>query len=263
MAGDEEELVGGVANAGAVIRIGSEVRRPWNDFTASAHRFLHDVRSAGFTGVPLPLGAHEDGRERLSYVPGEVPVPPYAAWAQTDEALASVATLMRRFHDAATTIGLEGVWSSELADPHGGPIVCHNDVCLENVVFRDGIAVTLLDWDFAAPGRPVYDLAQMARMCVPIDDDLSAGRLGWETANTPARLRLVSDAYGLGCPERNALLSDVDHSMQVGGAFVSRRVAAGDPNFTRMWKAMGGMERYDRRREWWSRVRGDFERALR
>ena len=29
--------------------------------------------------------------------------------------------------------------------------MCHNDVCPENVVFRDGIAVALLDFEFAAP----------------------------------------------------------------------------------------------------------------
>ena len=37
----------------------------------------------------------------------------------------------------------EGPWIGK-----GGPIVCHNDVCLENVVFRDGEAVGLLDFDF-------------------------------------------------------------------------------------------------------------------
>ena len=30
-------------------------------------------------------------------------------------------------------------------------MVCHNDVCLENVVFRGGAAVALLDFEFAAP----------------------------------------------------------------------------------------------------------------
>jgi thiamine kinase-like enzyme len=59
-------------------------------------------------------------------------------------------------------------------------MICHNDVCLENVVFRDGEAVALLDFDFAAPGRPLFDLAAFARMCVPIDDDLSASRRGFE-----------------------------------------------------------------------------------
>ena len=263
MADEEELLSGGVANAGAVTRVGDEVFRPWNDFTPSAHRFLRAVRDAGFEGVPRPLTAHEDGRERLSFIPGDVPLPPYPSWAQTDETLASLATLMRQFHNAAEGVVAEGGWSSELADPQGGPIICHNDVCLENVVFRNGGAIAFLDWDFAAPGRPVYDLAQMARMCVPVDDDVSASRLGWRKANTPARLRLVSDVYGLGGKERAELLAVLDDSMRSGGRFVSQRVAAGDPNFTRMWESIGGMERYDRRREWWSAVRDDFELAQR
>ena len=84
-----------------------------------------------------------------------MPVPPYPAWAQADAALASVATLLRRLHDAARSFDPAGsTWSTEMADPAGGPIVCHNDVCLENVVFRDGVAVGLLDFDFAAPGPP-------------------------------------------------------------------------------------------------------------
>jgi hypothetical protein len=264
VAAEEEELLaGGVANAGAVARVGDEVRRPWNDFTGSTHRLLHDIRKAGFSGVPIPLGRHEDGRERLSFVQGDVPVPPYPAWAQSDQALASVAALMRRFHDAARSVGVEGVWSGELADTHSGPSICHNDVCLENVVFLDGSAVALLDWEFAAPGRPVYDLAQMARMCVPVDDDLNAGRLGWGKADRPQRLRLVSNAYGLDHQGRSDLLSFLDESMRSGGRFVLRRVEAGDDNFIRMWESMGGMERYDRRRTWWSNVRNDFARALR
>ena len=72
-----------------------------------------------------------------------------------------------------------------MADPEGGPVVCHNDVCLENVVFRDGEAVALLDFDFAAPGRPVYDLACFARMCVPIDDDENRARFGWHGDDLP------------------------------------------------------------------------------
>ena len=92
---------------------------------------------------------------------------------------ASIAALMLEFHLASALVTrLASTWSDELADPSGGPVVCHNDVCLENVVFRDGAAVGLLDFDFAAPGRPIHDLT-FSRMCVPIDDDTSAERLGW------------------------------------------------------------------------------------
>jgi len=260
---DEAPLEGGVANAGKVVRVGAHVLRPSNRHTASIHRFLHALRETGFEGAPLPLGVERDGRERLEYIDGDVGLPPYPGWVRRDEALASIATLLRRFHDAAWRVGIAGfAGSDEMADPAGGVLVCHNDVCLENVVFRDGVAVALLDFDFAAPGRVVYDLAQMARMCVPIDDDVNAPRLGWERSDKPARLRLVADAYGLDGAGRVALLDVLSASIEQGGAFVRHRVEAGDPNFVRMWTEMGGQARFDRRRRWWDEARIRFEGAL-
>lgn len=259
----DEVLAGGVANAGAVVRQGEHVLRPSNPHTSSIHRFLTALRRAGFDGASEPVGVDPDGRERLVFIPGEVAVPPYPAWFQADAALASIADLLRRFHAASRAFDSTGeTWSDELADPVGGPIVVHADVCPENVVFRDGVAVGLLDFDFAAPGRPVYDLAAMARMCGPIDDELSAGRLGWGPVDQPARLRLVADTYGLDGAGRRELLEVLDDVIASGGQFVLRHVEAGDPNFIAMWDQMGGMERYDRRRRWWVSARPTFTAAM-
>ena len=76
--------------------------------------------------------------------------------------------------------------------------MCHNDVCPENVVLRDGIAVALLDFEFAAAGRPVYDLALLARLCVPIGDDFDQARLGWRPAarGRQSNTRGLSDSVG-------------------------------------------------------------------
>src|SRR5688572_27269242 len=198
MGPEEVQLSGGVANAGAVTRVGTHVLRPANPSTASIHRFLTAMRRSGFEGVPEPVAVDEDGRERLVFIAGDVPIPPFPAWAQSDDVLVSVVDLMRRFHEASRSFDPSGArWSSEAPDPAGGSLVCHNDVCLENVVFRGGRAIALLDFDFAAPGRPIYDLANMARMCVPIDNDFDAARLGWAPADRPRRLRLVADTYGL------------------------------------------------------------------
>jgi aminoglycoside phosphotransferase (APT) family kinase protein len=192
------------------------------------------LRTAGFDGAPLPV-ALDDSSERLEFIEGDVAVPPYPAWVQSDDALAFVAELLRRFHDASRRFDPTGMtWSDELADPAGGSVVFHNDVCLENVVFRGGVAVALLDFDFAAPGRPVYDLAQFARMCVPIEDDGNAAQLGWLRADGPGRLRQVADVYELDGPGRQQLLEVVDDDIRRSGEFVRRRVEAGDPNFARM-----------------------------
>ena len=261
----EEVLHGGVANHGQVVRVGPHVLRPSNPHSRSVFAFLRAVRGAGFDGVPLPVGIDADGRERLEFMEGNAPTAPYPPWALTDRALASVAELIARFHRAAAAFdaGRPGFsWNDEIADSVGGPIVCHNDICLENVVFEDGLAVGLLDFDYAAPGRPVYDLAQFARMCVPIDDDESAALLGWSCPDRPARLRLVCDRYGLDGPGRRELLELLDDAMARSGEFVKRHADAGEPGFVLMWEWMGGQERWDRRKRWWAAERSGFVEAL-
>jgi hypothetical protein len=259
----EQQLDGGIANAGQVVRVGLHVLRPSNPHSGSIHAFLRAVRREGFEGAPEAVGIDEDGRERLVFIDGEVPVAPYPDWSQSDTALASIARLLRGLHDAARGFDADGLtWDDSLADPAGGTLVCHNDVCPENVVFRDGIAVALIDFEFAAPGRPVYDLAQLARLCVPIDDDVDEARLGWRPADRPGRLRLVADAYGLDRDGRAELLTAIDDAIVRVEEAVRRRVDAGDPNAIAMWNRTGGNERYDRRRRWWSDHNDEFAAAL-
>ena len=260
----EEPLGGGIANAGQVVRVGPHVLRPSGPHSGSVHAFLRAVRRAGFEGAPEPVGIDGDGRERLVFIDGEVPIPPYPEWSQSDSALASTAELLRGLHDAAKGFDPRDLmWNDGLADPEGGVIVCHNDVCLENVVFRDGVAVALLDFEFAAPGRPIYDLACLARLCVPIDNDFDRARLGWQPADRPARLRLVADAYGLDREGRAELLAAVEDALTCAEEFIGSRVEAGDPNFVEMWNRTDGAERYHRRRCWWNDNHRQFAAALR
>jgi hypothetical protein len=261
---DEEPLKGGIANVGKVSRVGPHVLRPSSPHSTSVHTFLRAVRRAGFDGCPMPVGIDEDGRERLEFIEGEVPAPPYPHWSQSDAALASIVQLLRGLHDAARRFDATGLhWADTLADPAGGTLVCHNDVELSNVVFRDGVAVGLLDFEFAAPGRPTYDLAQLCRVCVPIDDDFDQARLGWHATDRPARLRLVADAYGLDRNGRAELLLAMEDAIDRIEA-VARRVAdAGDPQGVQMLNQTGGIEKYDRRRRWWRRHHQEFADALR
>jgi hypothetical protein len=259
----EQQLEGGITNAGHVVRVGRHVLRPSSPHSGSIHAYLRAVRRAGFEGAPLPIGIDEDGRERLVFVDGDVPVPPYPDWSQSDTALVSTTRLLRGLHDAARGFDPRGFsWDDSLADPRSGTLVCHNDVELSNVVFRDGIAVALLDFEFAAPGRPVYDLAQLARLCVPVDDDLDQARLGWQPADRPARLRLVADAYGLDRGGRAELLTAVDDAIARIEAAVRRSVDAGEANAIALWNRTGGSDRYERRRRWWADNLPHFAAAL-
>ena len=46
------------------------------------------------------------------------------------------------------------------------------------------------------------------------------------------------------------------------GLRVLRRVEAGEQPFIDMWESMGGMARFDRRRDWWATARSGFAMAL-
>jgi hypothetical protein len=260
---DERPLFGGVANAGSVTRVGDYVLRPRNPHSDAIGDLLDSLARGGFGGVPRPLGVTTDGRDRFAYIAGDVPTPPYPEWAQRDQALASVAELLRRFHEASRSYDYSAWhWNEEMADPKRGPLLCHNDICLENVVFADGVAVGLIDFDFAAPGRSTYDLATFAKMCVPIDDDTNARRNGWLPSDRPGRLRLIMDTYGLDGVGRREMFASITESMTQGAEFVRRRVRAGDPNFIKMWNEMDGETRFSRRSEWWLHNRERFIEAI-
>jgi len=104
----EQPLDGGIANAGQVVRVGPHVLRPSSPHSGSIHAFLRAVRHAGFEGASLPVGIDEDGRERLVFIDGDVPLTPYPEWSQSGTALASIAKLLRGLHDAAagSTLGV-------------------------------------------------------------------------------------------------------------------------------------------------------------
>jgi hypothetical protein len=263
---DEVEVLhGGMVNLGTVVRVGDEVLRPAAHNSATIHRLLRYLLQRGVAIAPEPIALTDDGRERLRFIPGDVAIPPYPRWAQSDETLASITRLVREMHTASAGFAREpgDAWSAEGADgERGRPVICHNDVCLENIVFRGGAAVALLDWEFAAPGRPVRDLAKMARMCIPVDDDQSAARLGWIPGDRPFRARLICETYGLPAADRRQFLIELDASIERHTAWVLHRVEQGDRNVIAMWDAAGGAARYDRRRAWWDVVRPHFQTAL-
>lgn len=257
MSGEQHPL-GGMAGGGSVFRSGGEVCRSAGPNSAAVHALLAHLRRTGFDGAPEPLGVDAEGHERLSFVAGEVPHPPYPAWLRTDEALASAASLVRRFHDA--TVGFSpppgATWNRELADWGTGDVICHSDLRPENVVFSDGKAIAVFDFEFAAPGRREFDLAHFALCFLPFEAPRFAARLGLGGLDPFRRMRLILDAYGPG-PDGQTVVQIIDQKIAAGAAFVKRRVAAGDPVFTRLWSQKEYRARYRWRRSWfvWNRRR--------
>jgi len=197
-------LPGGTSNRGLVVRIGDAVHRPQTEGSAAVHDLLLHLETVGFEGAPRYLGQDEQGREILSYIDGEAAIAPHPAWSFEDDVLVSVARLLRRYHAAVRGfIGAGRHWASSVPAGYRGHLVSHNDPNLDNIVFRDGEAVALLDFDLASPGSALWDVAVAARLWVPLRDpsdvhDCRTSRMG-------ERLRLFADAYGLAPQDRARL----------------------------------------------------------
>jgi hypothetical protein len=133
----------------------------------------------------------------------------------TDLTLTELGKLIRDFHDAAVGLG-DGLlnWDPLLSDPSGSTeVICHNDLSIPNTVFRSGHPIALVDWDFAAPGRRLWDLAYAVWWMVPLHRPEFMWSIGWpKTVDQPRRLAMFLDAYGLN--EGRAELFDVLHQRQ-------------------------------------------------
>jgi aminoglycoside phosphotransferase (APT) family kinase protein len=247
-----EELTGGVANVGAVVRDGDLVLRPAPANVKTIHSLLQYLHFRGFP-APEPRGLTEDDREQLGFIPGETSVPPYPQpWVRSEATLAAVGRMLRSLHDSTGDFvpPRDASWSRDLADPHGGSVVCHNDVCIENVLFSDGTPVGLLDFDFAAPGRPVWDLAMTARYWVPLQDPTSAAASNRDELDPFSRTRLLADAYGADAAMRGEFSDVLLEIEEVAIRFVMDQVELGSPGFVQMWEELGGEERHRRKMAW-------------
>jgi aminoglycoside phosphotransferase (APT) family kinase protein len=174
----EVRLTGGRLTDG-VVRVGNTVRRPTGPHSPFVHRLLSHLEAVDFDGAPRLLGVDDRGREVLSFLDGWVP-PNLDRFP--DETLVAAARLLRRFHDATA--------GSELAGEH--EVVCHNDPSPCNYVFAAGRPIAFIDFDHAAPGARMRDIAYAGWLwTLSADDD------GPPAAEQARRLRLMAESYGL------------------------------------------------------------------
>ena len=257
----ETTLAGGYTNAGRITRRGDTVRRPRRSTTPATRVLLDHLERVGFDGAPRFLGIDENGREVLSFVPGEAATEPVPAWALTDEALVGVARLLRRYHDAATSFDpTPHTWPPAVPAAFRGNLVTHNDPNLDNVVFAGGRAVALIDFDLASPACAAWDVACAARLWAPL-------RAGCDVpehlrGHTLARLRLFADAYGLPRRERARVVEAMVHAHDWCYGVVGTAIAAGHAPFSQMWQEGGGAERARRTRHWLATHGDEMRRAL-
>jgi hypothetical protein len=153
----EETLPGG--NTHGAVRIGGVVHKRASPWTPTVHALLRHLEYAGVDGVPRALGFDDQGRQILTYLPGEVIGDriPWPAWVYADSTLVQVGQWMRRIHDAL---------------------------------------VGFFDWDIASPSPRDDDLAFSALLWVPLTEpDAGEQSDSDDVRDRSRRLHLLLDAY--------------------------------------------------------------------
>ncbi len=266
--GPERELPRGDVTEG-LVRIGDTVRRPRQAGSEGVAAYLDHLEAAGFTQAPRYLGVDRAGRDVLDFLAGDVAGATLPPWAATAPALESVGRLVRLLHDAsagwlpdATVVfPRDHERAVPLTLPPGEPVaVFHNDITPQNVVFRDGLARGVFDFDLAGRTTALTDLATTAMYWVPLQDPVDRDPV-FAGSDVGGRLRVFLDAYGLPTERRDAFLDAAGLRFAGFGESMRWRAEHLGGGWARMW-AEGVGDLIARRVAWFARARGDLLDAV-
>lgn len=227
---DSETPLRGGNMSGGVVRVGDTVRRPAGPWTPAVHALLAHLHSAGFPGAPRPLGIDERGREILTFVHGTVAWPGGFGLLDSDDQLRRVARLIRDFHQAvAGFTPPPGARWQALIPADGDEIIAHHDLAPWNLVIGEH-QWAFVDWDTAAPGTRLWDLAYAMHGFVPLTVNPA-----YQRDDDGRRLRLIADTYGLSEPQRLDVIPLLARRTRSMHDFLAAQAAGGTQPWTRLW----------------------------
>jgi phosphotransferase family enzyme len=230
MPGAERPLHGGNMS-GEVVRIGDTVRRPAGPWTPAVHALLDHLYSVGFRGAPRPLGLDDRGREVLTFIPGIVAWPNNFQLLHPDDRLRHLTRLIRDFHDAVAEFRppADAQWQTPIpADKV--ELIAHHDLGPWNLVINDH-QWAFIDWDLAAPGSRLWDLAYAIHGFVPLTADTA-----YQRKDASHRLRLIADGYGLTEEQRQQIIPMLARRTRAMHTFLADQAASGSQPWARLWQ---------------------------
>ena len=164
---DHEELLTG-GNVSNVYRSGDTVRREVKSDNINIRKLLKHLEKKNFSYAPKFLGVDEKGREILSFIEGVAGHDPLEEYMCSHNALKEIARMLRQYHDAICDFPISDDWERMDNTPNNIEVVCHNDFAMYNIIFKDKKPVGIIDFDVAAPGPRLWDIAYTLYTCVPL-----------------------------------------------------------------------------------------------
>ncbi len=230
--------------------MGDRVHRPAGIEGATVQALLTHLRNTGFDGAPRPFGFDERGRHVIEFIEGAVAKHPIPRWATSTAVAFSVGELIRGFRNAAGSFEPEEGMSVSHHPPSAYQQGSwgHNDVTPGNVIFRNGKAYALIDFDWTAPSDEIWELANAAQHWGPVCDpeDSSGAFLGSDPGE---RIRELAAGFGATQDQKDRLMPAIRDSLEWAGEYVRMRAHEGHEGFGSIYGTKY-LERQERARRW-------------
>jgi tRNA A-37 threonylcarbamoyl transferase component Bud32 len=185
----------------------------------------HSQRRANFEGID------DRGREVLTFIPGECVHPDNLAVLNSDSAMRRVGELIAAYHRAqAGYVSLpDAAWRTEGRDPTGSiEVIAHNDLAPWNLIAGSSGWV-FIDWDLAAPGRRMWDLAWAVHSFVGLWPDSTL-----TDDETVRRIAAFCDGAEVDTRDRPYLLEVVIERTRHHSEFLRSKARDGNAEYRRL-----------------------------
>jgi thiamine kinase-like enzyme len=160
----------------SVTRKGNYVYRACCSNSPFVHKILKWIESKDSTIIPHFIGINDDGREIITFLEGQAPKD---LGDFSEKQLFEAGKLIKYLH----------IILADYPDCKKGQTVCHNDLSPCNFMFINDIPYAVFDWDAAAIGDPMDDLAYAVWMWCDI------GNLEQSVEKVNAKIKNMIQGY--------------------------------------------------------------------
>ena len=239
------ETASGSVNS--VKRIGATVIRPVGPWSISVHSLLNYLECKGFPYSPRAI-ALDQKREVLSYIDGSVAMRPWPDCLLTEDGISAVSKMLLQYHQIVRGYvpKSDSVWRVPGVRWKKGMIVRHGDLGPWNMVWHSDQLVGLIDWDFAEPGYPIEDVAQIAWDCVPLYPPPKSTQAGVLAHEQTTRLEVLCASYGA---DISTVINTVD-KMQKREFLRLKSIGSTGQEPWRGWMQQGGLQEITDASQW-------------
>lgn len=220
--------------------MGDTVRREIKQDNSKIHKLLEHLENKGFCYAPKFLGIDEKGREILSFIEGEAGNYPLKEYMWSDGVLREIAKILRQYHDAVSDFPLSDEWKPIDNTPSNIEVVCHNDFAIYNLIFNHEKPVGIIDFDVAAPGPRLWDIAYTLYTCIPLSRvyQIETGKAVYykrthDAEHFKRRIELFFETYGVKGME-DGYLEMVLLRLEGLCKYMKRKAGEGDIAFQKM-----------------------------